>query len=96
MRISSELFPFASHDKYGYELDYAAAELKVRTRPHPMVTVRAEADSGLSQAAGDLANKYGHRMTLHPGQVCCGFHGVVAHASLLPSSPKSARPSRTS
>ena len=29
MRISSELFPFASHDKYGYDLDYAAAELKV-------------------------------------------------------------------
>ncbi|KAI0258578.1 UV-endonuclease UvdE-domain-containing protein [Gloeopeniophorella convolvens] len=28
MRISSELFPFASHDKYGYSLDYAAAELK--------------------------------------------------------------------
>jgi UV DNA damage endonuclease len=32
MRISSELFPFASHDKYGYDLDYAATELKVRTR----------------------------------------------------------------
>lgn len=31
MRISSELFPFASHDKYGYDVDYAAAELKVRT-----------------------------------------------------------------
>jgi hypothetical protein len=31
MRISSELFPFASHDKYGYGLDYAAVELKVRT-----------------------------------------------------------------
>ncbi|KAA1474573.1 UV-endonuclease UvdE [Dentipellis sp. KUC8613] len=28
MRISSELFPFASHGKYGYSLDYAAAELK--------------------------------------------------------------------
>ncbi|THH21408.1 hypothetical protein EW146_g129 [Bondarzewia mesenterica] len=28
MRISSELFPFASHAKYGYSLDYAAAELK--------------------------------------------------------------------
>lgn len=47
MRISSELFPFASHDKYGYDLDYAAAGLKT---------------------AGDLANLYGHRMTLHPGQ----------------------------
>jgi len=31
MRISSELFPFASHDKYGYDLTYAATELKVRT-----------------------------------------------------------------
>jgi UV DNA damage endonuclease len=29
LRISSELFPFASHVKYGYDLDYAAAELKV-------------------------------------------------------------------
>ena len=32
MRISSELFPFASHDKYGYDLEYAAAELKVSER----------------------------------------------------------------
>ena len=30
MRLSSEMFPFASHLKYGYPLDYAAAELKVR------------------------------------------------------------------
>ena len=29
MRISSEMFPFASHAKYGYDLDYAAKELKV-------------------------------------------------------------------
>ena len=28
MRLSSEIFPFASHGKYGYSLDYAAAELK--------------------------------------------------------------------
>ena len=33
MRISSELFPFASHAKYGYSLDYAAADLKVRIPP---------------------------------------------------------------
>ena len=33
MRISSELFPFASHDKYGYDLEYAAAELKVSVLP---------------------------------------------------------------
>jgi UV DNA damage endonuclease len=37
MRISSELFPFASHDKYGYDLDYAAAELKVRIPSHRTV-----------------------------------------------------------
>ncbi|KAF9781404.1 UV-endonuclease UvdE-domain-containing protein [Thelephora terrestris] len=47
LRLSSEMFPFASHAKYGYSLDYAATELK---------------------AAGDLANRYGHRITLHPGQ----------------------------
>ncbi|KAI0030146.1 UV-endonuclease UvdE-domain-containing protein [Vararia minispora EC-137] len=28
MRVSSEMFPFASHKVYGYSLDYAAAELK--------------------------------------------------------------------
>lgn len=48
MRMSSEMFPFASHAKYGYSLDFADAELK---------------------EAGDLAKKYGHRLTMHPGQV---------------------------
>lgn len=48
MRLSSEMFPFASHGEYGYDLEYADKELK---------------------AAGDLANKYGHRVTTHPGQV---------------------------
>ena len=33
MRLSSDMFPFASHAKYGYSLDYAAAELKVRMSP---------------------------------------------------------------
>ena len=33
MRISSELFPFASHAKYGYSLDYAADDLKVGLSP---------------------------------------------------------------
>jgi len=28
MRISSEMFPFASHDKWGYGLEYAKAELE--------------------------------------------------------------------
>lgn len=48
MRLSSEMFPFASHGEYGYSLEYADKELK---------------------AAGELANKYGHRITSHPGQV---------------------------
>lgn len=29
MRLSSEMFPFASHEKYGYTLDYAKPELQV-------------------------------------------------------------------
>lgn len=28
LRISSEMFPFASHEKYGYSLDFAAEPLK--------------------------------------------------------------------
>lgn len=47
MRLSSEMFPFASHELYGYSLDYCAPIL-------------AE--------VGALANKYGHRLTVHPGQ----------------------------
>ncbi|KAN0061786.1 hypothetical protein ACQY0O_005779 [Thecaphora frezii] len=47
MRLSSEVFPFASHAKYGYSLRYAEKELR---------------------AAGDLAKKLGHRLTMHPGQ----------------------------
>ncbi|KAI0634612.1 UV-endonuclease UvdE-domain-containing protein [Trametes polyzona] len=47
LRVSSEMFPFASHDKYGYTLEYAEKELR---------------------AAGDLAKRYGHRLTTHPGQ----------------------------
>lgn len=47
MRLSSEIFPFASHEKYGYSLKYAEKELR---------------------AAGDLAKKLGHRLTMHPGQ----------------------------
>ncbi|TKY87365.1 hypothetical protein EX895_004042 [Sporisorium graminicola] len=47
MRLSSEVFPFASHEKYGYSLKYAEKELR---------------------AAGDLAKKLGHRITMHPGQ----------------------------
>ncbi|PPR02968.1 hypothetical protein CVT26_004912 [Gymnopilus dilepis] len=46
-RISSEMFPFASHAVHGYSLDYCAPELA---------------------KAGALANKYGHRLTVHPGQ----------------------------
>ncbi|KAF5381134.1 hypothetical protein D9757_009415 [Collybiopsis confluens] len=47
LRISSEMFPFASHPIYGYSLDYC---------------------SDLLAQAGALANKYGHRITTHPGQ----------------------------
>lgn len=41
------MFPFASHELYGYSLDYCAPIL-------------AE--------VGALANRYGHRLTVHPGQ----------------------------
>lgn len=47
MRMSSDMFPFASHATHGYDLSYCDAELK---------------------AVGDLAKKYGHRLTAHPGQ----------------------------
>jgi UV DNA damage endonuclease len=45
MRISSEMFPFASHAELGYTLEFAKPELS---------------------AAGRLAMKYGHRLTMHP------------------------------
>jgi UV DNA damage endonuclease len=41
------MFPFASHEKHGYSLEYCADLLK---------------------EAGDLARRYGHRLTTHPGQ----------------------------
>ncbi|KAG9046872.1 hypothetical protein FS837_003487 [Tulasnella sp. UAMH 9824] len=47
MRMSSEIFPFASHAIYGYDLSFADKELK---------------------EAGELAKKYKHRLTMHPGQ----------------------------
>lgn len=47
MRLSSEMFPFASHNDYGYDLEYAQKELT---------------------EVGDMAKKYGHRLTTHPGQ----------------------------
>ncbi|KAK1231804.1 hypothetical protein PQX77_005018 [Marasmius sp. AFHP31] len=47
LRMSSEMFPFASHGVYGYSLDYCAP---------------------LLAQAGELARKYGHRLTTHPGQ----------------------------
>lgn len=49
LRISSEMFPFASHNKYGYDVSFAEPVLR---------------------KAGELAMKYGHRLTVHPGQVC--------------------------
>ncbi|KAK7005941.1 UV-damage endonuclease [Favolaschia claudopus] len=47
MRMSSEMFPFASHGVHGYSLDYCAP---------------------LLAQVGELAKKYGHRLTAHPGQ----------------------------
>lgn len=47
MRMSSEIFPFASHAVYGYDLSFADKEL---------------------EEAGELAKKYKHRLTMHPGQ----------------------------
>lgn len=46
-RLSSEMFPFASHEKYMHTLGHADKELR---------------------EAGALCNKYGHRVTTHPGQ----------------------------
>src|SRR5579859_1035244 len=45
MRLSSEMFPFASHAELGYTLEFAKPELF---------------------AAGRIAMKYGHRLTMHP------------------------------
>ena len=53
MRLSSEMFPFASHAEHGYRLAPFASE------------VLAE--------AGKVAARLGHRLTTHPGQVCCCF-----------------------
>lgn len=50
MRVSSEMFPFASHPEYGYNL------ADVPGAPEAL------------KEAGDLAKKYGHRLTTHPGQ----------------------------
>ncbi|KAF4597939.1 hypothetical protein EYR38_006331 [Pleurotus pulmonarius] len=47
MRISSDMFPFASHSVHGYSLDYCAP---------------------LLARVGELASKYNHRLTTHPGQ----------------------------
>jgi hypothetical protein len=62
LRLSSEMFPFASHAKYGYSLEYAAAELK---------------------EAGDLAKSYGHRLTMHPGQVNVPLYASPARQKLI-------------
>ncbi|KDQ27422.1 hypothetical protein PLEOSDRAFT_1009660, partial [Pleurotus ostreatus PC15] len=47
MRISSDMFPFASHSVHGYSLNYCAP---------------------LLARVGELASKYNHRLTTHPGQ----------------------------
>jgi UV DNA damage endonuclease len=47
LRLSSDMFPYASHGTYGYSLSYCAP---------------------LLACVGELAKKYGHRLTTHPGQ----------------------------
>ncbi|KAI0819907.1 UV-endonuclease UvdE-domain-containing protein [Trametes gibbosa] len=66
LRVSSELFPFASHDKYGYTLEYAEKELKVADTSSQLKGTRTHSNG--FEAAGDLAKRYGHRLTTHPGQ----------------------------
>jgi UV DNA damage endonuclease len=46
-RMSSDMFPFASHEKYGYSLSYCSAKLA---------------------RVGELARRFSHRLTTHPGQ----------------------------
>ena len=67
MRLSSEMFPFASHAEHGYRLGPFASE------------VLAE--------AGKVAARLGHRLTTHPGQVCCCFvlSEKSARAEIFPS-----------
>lgn len=62
------MFPFASHAELGYDLEYATEELRVRNS-HLINSVRRSDAYAYVQAAGDLAKKYGHRLTAHPGQV---------------------------
>ncbi|KIM83192.1 hypothetical protein PILCRDRAFT_819416 [Piloderma croceum F 1598] len=50
LRLSSNVFPFASHGTYGYRL-----------KDDPSIVA-------LLARVGALANKYGHRITTHPGQ----------------------------
>lgn len=71
MRMSSEIFPFSSHGKYGYNLEYADAELKVRSLPTRLLYTTTYQNRHLiftRQAVGDLAKSLNHRLTLHPGQ----------------------------
>ena len=62
------MFPFASHAELGYDLEYASEELKVRNLYLMNVGLRSNSHDYV-KAAGDLAKKYGHRLTAHPGQV---------------------------
>lgn len=49
MRLSSEMFPFASHLEHGYKLAPFASEALAEV--------------------GRVAAEFGHRLTVHPGQV---------------------------
>lgn len=46
LRLSSEIFPFAAHEKYGYSLDYAAEELKVAGDTAKRLNVRLTTHPG--------------------------------------------------
>lgn len=58
MRLSSKMFPFASHSVHGYSLEPFASDVLA--------------------AAGKVAAEFGHRLTMHPGQVRLSFAFLVA------------------
>jgi hypothetical protein len=78
LRVSSEMFPFASHAKYGYKLDYAASELKVchffesnfmsiNVRDRPLVISRTHSVTGLRRIlARSLPHAFTYLQALNP------------------------------
>lgn len=64
--MSSEMFPFASCVYYLIRFDIDNNRHKIYGYDLSF------ADKELKEA-GDLAKSYGHRLTMHPGQVCLPF-----------------------